>query len=384
MYATLSDFLREIFGINLSLPIQMFGMMMGVSFLFAAVTLSIELKRKENLGLIMPVEMLFKKGYPVSPAELFSSALIGFLIGFKIIEAVFNYSDLIENPQEFILSLRGNWIAGIICAAIFAYIKYREREKEKLPEPKTITESIYPHQLVANITMYAAIGGLLGAKIFHNLENIDDFAKDPVDAIFSFSGLTFYGGLIVGAVAVLWYARKLKIPMLMMCDAAAPGLMLSYGTGRLGCHLSGDGDWGIANAAPKPASLNFLPDWMWSFSYPHNVLGEGVQIAGCVGKHCNQLNPPVFPTPFYEAIVCIGLFFLLWALRKNISQTGIMFFLYLLLNGIERFFIEKIRVNTKYHIYGHAITQAEIISTALIVTGIAGLYILRRRKTTSS
>lgn len=359
---------------------QTFGLFMGLSFLIAAYTLVLEFKRKEKAGLLKPVALEYKKGYPATFSDLFFSGLIGFLIGFKLIEGILNYSDLVINPQEFLLSVRGSWPGGILFAAFLAWLKYRDKEKEKLVEPKIISENVWPHQLVGNITMYAAIAGLAGAKIFHNLENLHEFAEDPVDALISFSGLTYYGGLICAAVAVLWYAKKINVPPLVMCDVAAPGLMLSYGTGRLGCHLSGDGDWGIANNLPKPDFLNLLPDWMWAFNYPHNVVNDGVKIPGCVGMHCYELIPPVFPTPFYEAVICITLFFLLWNIRKKIAVPGILFCIYLMLNGIERFFIEQIRVNTLYHILGHAITQAEIISVLLIITGATGYYLIRNKK----
>lgn len=161
-------------------------------------------------------------------------------------------------------------------------------------------------------------------------------------------------------------------------DSAAPGLMLAYGTGRIGCHISGDGDWGIPNVDPMPSWMNFLPDWMWGYQYPHNVLSEGIPIPGCEGRHCMMLPEPVFPTPFYEAVLCIGLFFVLWSLRKQITVPGVLFSLYLILNGVERFFIEKIRVNTKYHIGSYEITQAEIISVVLIILGVAGVIVFRK------
>jgi phosphatidylglycerol---prolipoprotein diacylglyceryl transferase len=224
----------------------------------------------------------------------------------------------------------------------------------------------------------AAVAGLLGAKIFHNLENLDDFARDPVDALLSFSGLTMYGGLIVGGLAVLWYVRKQGMSMLHFMDAAAPGLMLAYGSGRLGCQLSGDGDWGIVNLAPKPDWFGFLPDWAWSYNYPNNVISEGIPIPGCEGPHCMVLPDPVFPTPLYEAFACIGLFFVLWSFRKKIVVAGSLFCAYLIMNGVERFLIEKIRVNNKYVVFGHGITQAEIISVCLVVLGVAGLYLLHR------
>ncbi len=151
--------------------------------------------------------------------------------------------------------------------------------------------------------------------------------------------------------------------------------MLAYGIGRIGCQLSGDGDWGIVNTMPKPSSLSFLPDWAWSFKYPHNVLGEGVQIPGCVGRHCAELPMPVFPTPLYEAVMALLIFAFLWSIRKRINITGMMFSVYLFLNGMERFFIEKIRVNTLYHIFGKAFTQAELISSILMLLGLIGIYL---------
>ena len=204
--------------------------------------------------------------------------------------------------------------------------------------------------------------------------------RDPLDALVSFSGLTMYGGLIVGGIAVIWYARKNGIAPLHICDANAPGLMLAYGFGRIGCQVAGDGDWGIYNTAPKPGWMSFLPDWFWSFRYPHNVVNEGIPIPGCTGPHCFMVDPPVFPTPLYESIVCIALFFVLWSLRKRFITPGMMFSVYLLLNGVERFFVELIRVNTKYHLGGIDFTQAQLISLLLILTGLAGILFFRRKK----
>ncbi|MFM8433076.1 MAG: prolipoprotein diacylglyceryl transferase, partial [Bacteroidota bacterium] len=180
---------------------------------------------------------------------------------------------------------------------------------------------------------------------------------------------------------VLWYARKNSIPLVHLCDSAAPGLMLAYGTGRIGCQLSGDGDWGIDNTAPKPDWMSFLPDWSWSYTYPHNVINEGVPIPGCYGRYCSELSTAVFPTPLYEAVACILFFFLIWGLRKNITIPGRIFSLYLLLNGIERFLVELIRVNSKYHLSGFSFTQAQLISFLLLITGISGWIFFGRKKT---
>ena len=134
-----------------------------------------------------------KIGEGVTNYELLSAIIGGFLIGFKLVEAFFDYDALVQNPQEFILSTKGNVMGGIIIAAISVYTKYKEKEKTKLAEPKWIEQSIQPHQLVGNMIMIAAISGIIGAKIFASLENWNDFLLDPWGQLFSFSGLTFYG-----------------------------------------------------------------------------------------------------------------------------------------------------------------------------------------------
>ena len=357
---------------------------MGISFALAAYTLFLELKRKEKNGLLNDVQVKELIGVPASKTDLLNAALIGFIIGYKLIYIIAEYSDFVNDTQGFLLSVKGSIPGGFIGAALFVWFKYREKEKEKLDQPQWVDKTIKPHQLVGNFTMIAAISGIIGAKIFHNLENLDEFEKDPIDALISFSGLTMYGGLIFGTIAVTWFGKKNGIKPIILSDAAAPGLMLAYGTGRIGCHLAGDGDWGIINLNPKPSLLSWLPDWAWSYNYPRNVISEGIPIPGCEGRHCNMLTDAVFPTPFYEAVCCILLFIVLWSIRKRLTEPGLIFCVYLFLNGLERFFIEKIRVNTKYHIGGHAITQAEIISFLLILVGISGIiYIKRMNKSTT-
>ncbi|HMG08510.1 MAG TPA: prolipoprotein diacylglyceryl transferase family protein, partial [Mucilaginibacter sp.] len=96
---------------------------------------------------------------------------------------------------------------------------------------------------------------------------------------------------------------------------------------------------------------------------------EGVAIPGCVGKFCHELAYPVFPTSFYECIICLLLFWFLWSIRDRVKAAGVMFGIYMILAGIERFFIELIRVNTKYHVAGISFTQAEFISLLMVVGG---------------
>jgi phosphatidylglycerol---prolipoprotein diacylglyceryl transferase len=380
VYPTLTDLLKDLLGINIPLPVQTFGLFMGLSFALAAYVLFLELKRKEQQGLLQDIHVKETIGKPATSGELFTSAFLGFITGYKLLYIISEYQVFVNDTQGVLLSTTGSLPGGIMGAILFVWLKYREKEKEKLDEPKIQDVILKPHQLVGNITMLAALFGLLGAKIFHNLENLDELQRDPVQALLSFSGLTWYGGLICAAIAVMWYGKKHGITPLMLSDAAAPALMLSYGTGRIGCQLSGDGDWGIVNLNPKPNWMSWLPDWAWSYNYPRNVIGEGIPIPGCEGRHCMMLPDAVYPTPLYEAFACILLFFILWSLRKKFTTTGIIFFVYLIFNGVERFFIEQIRVNTHYHIAGYSITQAEIISVLLIIAGFTGIFYLSRNK----
>jgi phosphatidylglycerol:prolipoprotein diacylglycerol transferase len=378
MYPGISDLLNDLLGTNFGIHFPpTFGTLVAISFLFAAWTLRLELQRKEKDGLLKGQSITTIKGAPVSTSEILWNAFFGLLIGSKLGYAIFNKAEFFENPQAAILSLKGHYLSGFIIAGITGYLKYREGKQQELKEPKKEIVQQFPSELVTDFTMMAALGGLIGAKFFHLLEYWEDFIQDPIGGFFSGSGLTMYGGLIVGSITVLWYARKHAIALLPLCDAAAPGLMLAYGTGRLGCQLSGDGDWGIVNTTSKPDWLSWLPDWCWSFKYPNNVINEGVPIPGCEGKYCYELAAGVFPTPLYEAVTCILLFFVLWSIRKKIAGPGQIFAIYLLLNGIERFLVELIRVNSQYHIGGFGFTQAQLISSLLIIVGTSGYFYFR-------
>ncbi len=379
MYPKLSDLINDVFGTNINLPIQSYGFFVALAFLIAGYLLYYELKRKEKKKILKPHKKKVLKGKPASVYDLVISAIIGFIIGYKIVGIFIDYSSFANNPQQFIFSREGSWIGGLVIGIASAGYTFWKKQKNKLKEPKYIELDVHPYQLTGSIILIAAIAGIIGAKIFHQLENWSEFIADPIGSLFSFSGLTFYGGLIVATVALVWYAEKNKIPWVHLADSAAPSLMIAYGIGRIGCQVSGDGDWGIINISPKPDWLSWIPDWLWSYDYPHNVLKQGVPIEGCTGEYCYKLAEPVFPTPIYETTIAIILFIILWSIRKKLKVPGMLFAIYLILNGIERFFIEKIRINTEYTIFGLKITQAEIISVVLVILGILGIIYFRRR-----
>ncbi len=440
MYPNLYYVFKDWFGVEwkaLSF-LNTFGLMVAMGFVAAAIVLSKELQRREKMGLLSPRQEMIVVGKPASMSELLINAIAGFIFGYKLIGLFFSKPADV-NPQDYIFSAEGSIVGGLLVAAFLTGLKWWDKNKQKLKEPENRNVRIWPHDRVGDIIILGLVFGILGAKLFDNLENWDDFVKDPVGHLFSASGLTFYGGLIVAAIAICWYAVKKGIKVVHLVDAAAPALMIAYAVGRIGCQVAGDGDWGIYNSAyitdeagvvvqagsgdfenalkknstyfldgtviektlsgkdstiyitnRKHESLDlvphksfkapsFLPTWMVAYTFPRNVNKDGVQMRNCEDEHCRALPLPVFPTPFYETVMCSLLFIFLWTIRKRIVTPGIMFGIYLILNGIERFAVELIRVNNTYSIFGFHPTQAEIISVSLILVGI-GLIIYSKRK----
>lgn len=418
MYPNLYYFFKDVFGVEWEWArfINSFGFFVALAFVAAAMVLTSLLKRFEKKGKLKPYEEKRIFGKPASMAELLTNGILGFLFGYKIIGAFLSSSE-VANPQDYILSAKGNWATGILLAALFAGLKWYEKNKQKMVKPETRTIRIWPHERVGDMTMLAAVFGFLGAKLFHNFENWDEFVRDPIGSLIAFSGLTFYGGLICAALAIIVYARKKNISLRYLADAFGPALILAYAIGRIGCQVSGDGDWGIPNSAyiadstgtirlaregefqqrlnsnisylqqefnatesEKVPHLSvkapaFLPAWMVAYTYPHNVNSVGVKLANCdQPEHCHGLPLPVFPTPFYETIAGILIFLMLMFLRLKIQVPGALFSIYLILNGLERFFVEKIRVNTKYQSLPFQPTQAELIAIGLMLLGTGLLF----------
>jgi len=381
MFPTLSDIFNYFFNTHIRLPIQTLGFFIALSFVLTYLAFVSEFKRKEALGVIHPFKRKVVIGEPASVLELCINAILGFVLGFKIIGAVISYQSFVNNPKEFLLSWQGNIWVGILCAAGWTYWAYADRKKQQLPEPKVIEETVHPYQLMGKITFWAGFYGFIGAKLFDTVEHWGYFMQHPIADLLSANGFTYYGGFLFGMLTFFYIGCKYGMKLPHVASIGAPGIMLAYGVGRIGCQLSGDGDWGIVNLHPKPAWLHWLPNWMWSYNFPHNIANQGTYINGCIGDHCNVLVNGVYPTSLYESVICILLFAFMWSIRKHVSVSGFMSLLYLILAGTERFFIEIIRVTIRYNVFGFSLSQAQIISIGMFLVGCGGMiYLLANKK----
>jgi len=244
--------------------------------------------------------------------------------------------------------------------------KVRVTKVTQSAKGKTKIENLTPADRTTNIAIIAAFSGIVGAKFFFLLEHLEQFSADPIGMIFSGGGLTWYGGLVGGTIGVILYAKLTKISVPHLADAIAPALILGYGIGRIGCQLAGDGDWGIPS--DPDAKPSWLPDFLWAETYPNRIYrGSEIPETG------------VYPTPLYETIMSFIICGILWFFRKHQHKAGWLFMMYVVWVGIERFLIEKIRINVTYDVFGFQLSQAEAISVVLIIAGSVGMYLLRGR-----
>ena len=230
--------------------------------------------------------------------------------------------------------------------------------------------------LAGGVTIICLLFGVVGSKVLYLFETWQTFALDPLKEAFSPGGLTWYGGFLLVTVVIFWYARKIKISFWQIADAVSPALLFAYGIARIGCHLSGDGDYGFPTTLP------------WGTDYSNGTFPPSLAFKNfpeITSKFPNGIVPdttPCQPTPVYEFIICTILFYFLWRNRAKIVGTGRMFMWYLVAAGAERFTIEFIRINPRI-LFG--LSEAQLISVVLILFGVYGLTAIppERKKTDS-
>jgi len=381
MFPKLSDLINYLFGSQIDLPIKTYGFFLAFGFLVGGFVLRAELKRKEKEGLLPARTRIVRPNRPPKLYEIIPGIILSSVVGWKFFGIIFQYHEFASNPQHYILSGKGSLAALLIIAIIsFAYHFYSLFSSKKKTDD-SFEEIIHPYQNTWNLLIVTIVAAIIGSKLFDILDNFSSFLDDPVRSLLSFSGLTFYGGFIVTVIVLMQYVKLIKLDWKHVIDCTAPVIMIGYAVGRLGCHFSGDGCWGIVNTLTQPHWLAWLPGWIWAFDFPHNVTNQGIPIPGCGGQHCMILENPVFPTSLYESIISFISFGILWIMRKRIKAPVALFGLFMILNGVERFFIEQIRINNKHNILGLNLTQAEIISAGLVVIGISiMLYFTKRFK----
>ena len=301
MYPVLSDIFKDLLGISFPIPIYSFGAMMAVAFLVGGKLASIEVDRLYKAGRL--------KGVRVPAPE-------------------------------------------------------KKGSNKKKGKKRGGTVEASPSVLIGTLVIIAVVSGISGSKLFHILENFGAFMRDPLGQIFSTGGLTFFGGLLVAFLSLAWYIGKKGLSRPTFADAGLPPVFLAYGIGRIGCHLAGDGDWGIV--ADMSAQPSFVPNWLWAEAYPNAIIGSPVA--------------PVYPTSLYEFGICLALFGILWSLRKHPFMSGWLSSLTLIFFGLERFVIEQIRVNNTFDLFGMDVTQAEVISVVLIIVGVVGMVRTTKRR----
>ncbi len=216
----------------------------------------------------------------------------------------------------------------------------------------------YDAKLASDIVFAAAVGGILGSKIYYLIENFERVKADPTGMIFSGAGLVFLGGLMGGTLGVTYVIRKNKLSWIKFADIVAPLLILGYAVGRVGCLLVGD-DYGLPTNVPWGIAFpNGLPPSTYSVfqSYYPWVNLEGFS-PGVLKVH---------PTQIYESVIGFGIFYYLYQKRSKVVIVGSLFFTYLIFAGVERFFIEFLRVNSKY-LFG--LSGSQLISLIMILIG---------------
>jgi phosphatidylglycerol---prolipoprotein diacylglyceryl transferase len=220
------------------------------------------------------------------------------------------------------------------------------------------------------LVVWCGVAGIVGSRIYDVLDNLHAYMADPSAMVFSGAGFVWYGGLAGGIVAVWLVARHYRVRFLTTADMAAPAAAIGQAFGRIGCLLSGDGDWGLPSKLP------------WAMAFPHAIVGWNAQTVLKLnerGQLVSGFYPGVRvqPTFIYEAVLYFGVFIVLWSLRRKIHVEGRLFYLYLIMAGTSRFLVEFVRINPRVLL---GLSEAQLIAIVMMVAGTVAYYFSAARQ----
>jgi phosphatidylglycerol---prolipoprotein diacylglyceryl transferase len=221
----------------------------------------------------------------------------------------------------------------------------------------------------SSIVIAAAVAGLVGSRVYAILDDLPTYLADPKSMIFSGSGFVFYGGMIGGLLGAYLVSRWYRIGLGVTMDMCGPALAIGQAIGRIGCQLSGDGDWGLPSTLP------------WAMSYPKAIVGWNSDTVLKLDEHYHLVSGyfpgvRVHPAPIYETILYVGVFIILWSMRKTSYPAGRIMYWYLLLGGAARFIVEFWRINPRVF---YMLSEAQLIALAMMVIGGVALILTREK-----
>ena len=251
----------------------------------------------------------------------------------------------------------------VACAMLAAFFVLRaDLERRGLAASRVSDKSAKASHKSANaeaemLIAIPSLVGLAGAKLYHLLESPAEFFAHPVALLISPYGFAWFGGLLAGFAPFVWLGRRQHVPLLTLLDVGSPAAALGYGIGRIGCFLSGDGDYGIPTSLP------------WGMSFPNGLV---------------PTTERVHPTPIYELIAACAIAWLLWRMYdrqksapgKKSVPAGTVFAMYLVLTGLARFLVEFIRINPRSFL---GMSNAQTASLASTIVGIVLWFWLMKR-----
>ena len=221
----------------------------------------------------------------------------------------------------------------------------------------------------SSIVIVAAVAGLVGSRVYAILDDLPTYLADPKSMIFSGSGFVFYGGMIGGLIGAYLVSRWYRIGLGVTMDMCGPALAIGQAIGRIGCQLSGDGDWGLPSTLP------------WAMSYPKAIVGWNSDTVLKLDDHYRLVSGyfpgvRVHPAPIYETILYVGVFTILWSMRRTSHPAGRIMYWYLLLGGAARFIVEFWRINPRVF---YMLSEAQLIAIGMMVIGGVGLILTREK-----